>query len=83
MLEHHPLVNEFPEHHETLHKLKTSDNHYHKMMQQYDDIDKQIFRIESNEEIAAEIKLENLKKERLQLKDCILSRVKQIESIAV
>lgn len=83
MLEHHPLTKEFPELHDALHQLKTSDNHYHKMMERYEEIDKKIFRIESDEELAPEVALENLKKERLQLKDCIISRLKKIEAVGV
>ena len=32
MLEHHPLVKEFPEHAETIHNLKETDNHFHKLL---------------------------------------------------
>lgn len=83
MLEHHSLTNEFPEHHDALHSLKISDTHYHKMMDRYDEVDKKIFRIESTEEIASDIELGKLKKERIQLKDCIISRVKQMEAVTI
>jgi uncharacterized protein YdcH (DUF465 family) len=71
MLEHHPLIKDFPEHAEAIHSFKESDNHFHKMFNKYDELDKNIFRIEANEEPITDIDLENLKKERLSLKDNI------------
>ena len=69
MLEHHPLVKEFPELTAKLHELKT-DAHCVKLMTKYDELDKEVFRLESSGEFT-DAQIENLKKERLSLKDII------------
>ena len=75
MLEHHPLIKEFPELKSQLHDLK-DDNHFSKIMAEYDELDKKVFRLESTGEFQ-DVDLENLKKERLILKDVIYSKLKK------
>ncbi len=75
MLEHHPLIKEFPEFRSQLYHLK-NDNHFAKVMTEYDELDKQIFRLESTGQFN-DSELENLKKERLILKDTIYSKIKK------
>lgn len=69
MLEHHPLLKEFPEHKEKMHELKLNDKHFESLTEKYENLDKRIFRIESEEEVLDDFSLEKLKKERLKLKD--------------
>ena len=68
-LTHHPLINEFPEHKDTIHRLKMENAHFHKLMDKYEEVDKHIFRIEDGEEPTEDAYVEGLKKERLALKD--------------
>lgn len=68
-LTHHPLVQEFPEYKDRVHALKTSNNFFHHLMERYESIDKQIYRIESGEEPTSDDYVNRLGKERLQLKD--------------
>ncbi len=68
-LEHHPLIQEFPEYKDQIHNLKTKNNHFHHLMERYEEIDKKIFRIKSNEEPTSDEFVENLTKKRLELKD--------------
>jgi uncharacterized protein YdcH (DUF465 family) len=68
-LTHHPLVKEFQEYKGTIHSLKASNNYFHHLMERYEAIDKQIFRIESGEEPTSDEYVNRLGKERLQLKD--------------
>jgi uncharacterized protein YdcH (DUF465 family) len=75
MLEHHPLIKEFPELKSKLHTLK-NDNHFSKIMAEYDELDKKVFRLESTGEFQ-DSDLEKLKKERLILKDVIYSKIKK------
>jgi uncharacterized protein YdcH (DUF465 family) len=75
-LEHHPLIAEFPAHKDAIHRLKMEDRHFHKLMEKYEEVDKQIVRIEENIEPTGDVYLENLKKERLALKDQIYSMLK-------
>ena len=69
MLEHHPLLKEFPEHKEKMHELKLNDKHFEGLTEKYENVDKHIFRIGSEEETLDNLSLEKLKKERLKLKD--------------
>ncbi len=49
-LTHQPLTKEFPEYIAEIHALKLSNNYFHQMMERYEEIDKQIYRIQSGEE---------------------------------
>ena len=69
MLEHHPLLKEFPEHKERMHELKLNDKHFENLVEKYEALDKHIFRVESEGETLDDVSLENLKKDRLKLKD--------------
>ena len=77
-LEHHPLLAEFPEYKDEIHKLKMDDAHFHKLMEEYEELDKQIYRIEDGSEPTEDAVVEQMKKERLALKDDILKMLKAI-----
>jgi uncharacterized protein YdcH (DUF465 family) len=68
-LSHHPLIEEFPEHREAIHRMKMDNAHFRKIMDKYEEVDKHIIRIEDEIEPTSDAFLENLKKERLALKD--------------
>jgi uncharacterized protein YdcH (DUF465 family) len=70
-LEHHPLVKEFPEHKDAIHRLKMGNTHFHNLMDKYEDLDKQIFRIEDGSEPTDDLIVEQMKKVRLALKDAL------------
>lgn len=74
MLEHHPLIKEFPELKEQLHNIK-SDHHICRQMKHYEDLDKEIFNLESTGQYE-DAHLENLKKQRLEAKDIIYKALK-------
>ena len=76
-LNHHPLIKEFPEHKDQIHKLKMEDNHFANLMKKYEDIDKRIFRIESDEEPSGDQQIHELKKIRLKLKDDLYGFIKE------
>lgn len=76
-LEHHPLTKEFPEYHEQIHHLKLSDNHFHRLMDEYENLDKEIYRIESDEEPADDQYVNKLKSKRVALKDQLHRYMKQ------
>jgi uncharacterized protein YdcH (DUF465 family) len=67
--EKHDLIHELPEHKERIHQLKMSDKHFSKLFDKYHDIDHQVKRIEEGIETPSDDFTEELKKERLQLKD--------------
>jgi len=68
-LTHHPLVKEFPEYKEQIHNLKMTNNHFSKLMKEYEEVDKHVFRIESDEEPTGDEYIRDLKKKRLKIKD--------------
>ncbi|MEJ2309697.1 MAG: DUF465 domain-containing protein [Gammaproteobacteria bacterium] len=71
-LSHHPLVQEFPEHKDVIHRLKMDNTYFHNLMEKYEELDKQIFRIEDGSEPTEDLVVEQLKKERLAMKDELL-----------
>lgn len=68
-IEHHPLSTEFPEHVDTIHQLKMENAHFQKLMAKYEEIDKEIVRMEEGIETPEDAVLTEEKKKRLELKD--------------
>jgi uncharacterized protein YdcH (DUF465 family) len=79
-IEHHPLIAEFPDHRETLHCLKERNAHFQKLMDSYEDLDKQIYRIEEGMETPEDSVVTELKKRRLELKDEIAAMLRKAEA---
>jgi len=75
-VEHHPLIDEFPEYKDKIHELKINDAHFRKLTHEYEGIDKSIVRAEQGIEIVNDDYLESIKKERLFLKDQIYGILK-------
>jgi len=76
-IEHHPLIAEFPEHRDALHALKLENTHFQHLMDSYENIDKEIVRMEDGIETPADEVLTGLKKERLDLKDQIAEMLRE------
>jgi len=70
-LDPHDLTHEFPAQADKIHALKTSNAHFQKLAQRYEDINKDVVQIEEGVRAADDAHLETLKKERLHLKDQI------------
>lgn len=70
-IEHHPLVEEFAEYKDTIHDLKMNNAHFRRLANEYEGLDKSIFRAEQGIEVVNDDYLESIKKERLHLKDQI------------
>ncbi len=76
--EHHTdLAKEFPEFRDTIHQLKMSHAHFAKLLEAFETIDKEIYRIEEQIETPSDEYTEEKKKERLKLKDEIYHLLKQ------
>ncbi len=71
----HELHEEFPEAVDKLHALKLSDHHFARLSERYHEINREIHRIETNVEPASDETLEDLKKQRLHLKDEIAAMI--------
>lgn len=77
LIANHSLVNEFPEMRERIHQMKTSSSHFARLFDEYDAMEHSVHRIESGAEAAADERLEELKKERLSLKDELFELLKK------
>lgn len=76
--EKHDLVHELPEHRDTIHNLKMTDNHFAKLFDEYHEVDHEVHRIETNVETTSDEYLEEKKKQRLHLKDELLKMIKNV-----
>jgi uncharacterized protein YdcH (DUF465 family) len=71
----HELHDEFPQARERIHALKTSDAHFAKLADRYHDVNRAIHRAEIEAEPTSDDILEQMKKQRLALKDEIAARL--------
>jgi uncharacterized protein YdcH (DUF465 family) len=67
---HHPIYREFPEHRETIRRLKGSD-HFRQMFDEYHRLDDEVYRIEEEIDFATDQEINELKMRRAKLKDAI------------
>jgi len=74
--EKHDLIHELPEYKDQIHSLKLSNKRFEKLFEKYHDLDHQIRRIEEGIETPEDSFSEQLKKQRLQLKDELLGMIK-------
>ena len=75
--EKHDLIHELPEHRETIHNLKMTNNHFARLFDEYHEIDHEIHRIETGVETPSDDYIEEKKKQRLNLKDNLLKMIKE------
>ena len=74
---HHDLSHEFPEFKDKIHEMKSSNAHFSKLYDEYQEVDKEIFRIEEEIETPSDEYTEKLKLRRLNLKDELYTMLKQ------
>lgn len=67
----HELHEEFPEHADRIHALKTSDTHFAKMAEEYHILNRAVHRAETDVEPTSDDVITGMRKERLLLKDKI------------
>jgi len=67
---HHPILREFPEHRETIQRLK-SDAHFRHLYDEYHRLDDEIYRIAEEIDFATDQETEEMKMRRAKLKDYI------------
>lgn len=68
-LEHHPLHREFPEFKMQLQALLSTDGHFSRLAEEYGELDKRIYEVESGRVAMDEMLLLGLKMQRVSLKD--------------
>lgn len=79
-LEKHDLIHEIPESKEAIHHLKTTDNHFAKLFGEYHEVEHAVHHFEGGAENTSDEHLENLKKQRLNLKDQLYGMIRKYES---
>lgn len=79
-LEKHDLAHDFPESREAIHTLKTTDQHFAKLFETYNDLDHEVYRIEQGVETTSDEYLEEQKKKRISLKDQLYSMIRDYEA---
>ncbi|WP_127476993.1 YdcH family protein [Sulfurivermis fontis] len=67
-VEHHDLQHDFPEFHDRIHALKTSNAHFARLFDEYHEVDRQVRRIEQEIETPSDAVTEELKMRRVKLK---------------
>lgn len=75
-IEPHDLEREFPDLAEALHTLDVTDQRFHTMLAEYQDLDAQIIRAEEDVEPMADEFLEPMKVRRVHLKDQLYAMLK-------
>ena len=74
----HDLIHELPEHKERIHQLKMSDKHFAQLYDEYNELDRQILRMEEGYETPSDDVMEEMKKKRLFLKDQLVEIIKNV-----
>ena len=65
----HELAEEFPEHADKIHEMKTGNAHFAKLFDEYHEINRAIHRAETDIEPTDDFHMEDMRKQRLRLKD--------------
>jgi uncharacterized protein YdcH (DUF465 family) len=65
----HDLTEEFPDQRERITELKTSDGHFARLAEEYNEVNRTIHRIETRVEPSSDDVEEELKRRRVRLKD--------------
>lgn len=74
--EKHDLIHELPEYKEQIHELKMNNKHFANLFDKYHELDHEIHRIEEGVENTSDDYLEEVKKQRLALKDELFAMIK-------
>lgn len=77
MFRKHPLTDEFPEFEGKIHDMKVENEHFKKLFDEYDEVDHEIYRIESDTEPASDETANQLRISRLRLKDELYHMLKE------
>lgn len=72
----HELAADFPEFADKIHRLKTEDNHFQKLFDEYHVLNRDIHRAETDVEPTSDDHLEEMKARRVHLKDQLYELLK-------
>ena len=79
--EPHDLMSEFPEFRDRIEALRNNDGNFARLMTEYDQLDARIRRIEEFGQRIADQTMEELKKQRLNLKDRLHARLRNGQTL--
>ncbi|WP_421850203.1 YdcH family protein [Oricola sp.] len=65
----HELAEEFPELVNQIHRLRETDGHFHRITDEYHEVNRAIHRAETKIEPCDDFRMEEMRKQRMQLKD--------------
>jgi len=68
-VEHHDLDHEFPELNDKIHEMKTNNNHFRRLFDEYHELTTQVENMENEVTPVSSMTEEEAKKRRLHLKD--------------
>jgi len=68
----------FPEYRDLISQLKGHDAHFTRLFDKHNELDQTIKNMESRLVAATEVQIENLKKEKLRLKDQLYAHLKKV-----
>jgi uncharacterized protein len=74
------LAQDFPDKVDRIHQLKTSNNHFARLYDEYDELNRTIHRIETRVEPKPEEVEDELKRRRLQIKDEIMAMLESTDA---
>ncbi len=77
IIEKHSLAIDHPEFKDRIHELKMSDANFARMFEEYNDLDKEIIRIEEGIENTSDDYVESLKVKRVHLKDALVAAIQR------
>ncbi|SMF23818.1 hypothetical protein SAMN06265365_108135 [Tistlia consotensis] len=78
-MDHHDLLHELPEHRATIHALKTGNSHFARLFEKYHELDRTVRNAEERIPATSEEHEEQLKRERLALKDELYAMILEAE----
>lgn len=77
---HHDLAQEFPELKDDIHAMKTTDAHFRRLAEEYENICKELHRAQDGAGAMDDAQAEALKKQRLCLKDDLYAMLRLHQS---
>jgi uncharacterized protein len=73
----------FPEFRDLISELKTTDHHFTRLFDKHNELDQRILNMVSHVASGSALEIENLKKEKLQLKDELYAWLKKVQAARV
>lgn len=79
-VDHHDLHHEFPEYAAVIHGLKLSNTHFARLFEEYHALTTRIEVLEDKESPIGDTELEEMKKQRIKLKDDLYGMLKAVKA---